>query len=40
MYWVLRPFIGGSGEFVLFRPKGSNFFASVMDHIGRVLGTH
>lgn len=40
MSWVLRPFIGGGDQFVMFRPKGSNFFAAVVDHLGRLLGIH
>ena len=33
MSWVLRPFIGSSRQFVLFRPRGGNFFESVAQHL-------
>jgi hypothetical protein len=38
MSWVLRPFIGNSKHFVLFRPRGGNFFESVAQHLGHLLG--
>jgi hypothetical protein len=34
MGWVLRPFIGNPAvPFSLFRPRGSNFFESVLNHL-------
>lgn len=34
MAWVLRPFIGDPGQpFTFFRPRGSNFFISVWEHL-------
>ena len=34
MSWVLRPFIGAPGKpFTWFRPRGSNFFESVLHTI-------
>jgi hypothetical protein len=38
MSWVLRPFIGSSPEFHLFRPKGGNFFEAVMRQLGHLFG--
>lgn len=37
MSWVLRPFIGSGTQFVMFRPKGSNFFESVASQFGHLL---
>jgi hypothetical protein len=33
MSWILRPFIGSGKEFVLFRPRGSNFFEALWKNI-------
>ena len=34
MAWILRPFIGSpTAQFTWFRPRGSNFFESVWNHI-------
>jgi len=38
MSWVLRPFIGHDKHFILFRPRGGNFFESVVQHIGHLFG--
>ena len=38
MSWILRPFIGGGREFALFRPRGSNFFQAVLNHLGSLFG--
>lgn len=38
MSWVLRPFIGGGSEFALFRPRGGNFFESVVHHVSQLFG--
>lgn len=39
MAWVLRPFIGDPDlPFTWFRERGSNFFASVLESIGALLG--
>jgi hypothetical protein len=33
MSWILRPFIGSGSEFVLFRPRGSNFFEALWKNV-------
>jgi hypothetical protein len=38
MSWVLRPFIGKDPYFVLFRPRGSNFFQAVFAHLSALFG--
>jgi hypothetical protein len=38
MSWVMRPFIGRENEFILFRPRGGNFFESVVQHLGHLFG--
>jgi hypothetical protein len=39
MAWVLRPFFGGAHKsFVLFKPQESNFYANLIETIGRALG--
>ena len=36
--WTLRPFFGTSGEFVLFRALEGNFYLSILQAIGEILG--
>jgi hypothetical protein len=38
MSWVLRPFIGSTNKFALFRPRGGNFFEAVLDHLFKLFG--
>jgi hypothetical protein len=39
MGWLLRPFIGNPNmEFHWFRPREGNFFQSIFQHVGHLLG--
>ena len=38
MSWVLRPFIGSGDQFVLFQPRGANFFTAIYHTIRGLVG--
>jgi hypothetical protein len=38
MSWVLRPFIGSTNQFALYRPRGGNFFEAVVYHLVKLFG--